>query len=379
MFDGVFGVRLTLWIGQGIARPASLPVMEALVSAEIAVSDSERSGFEMVFDAKRSDALAGVHPIAQEQGLKAGARVVLMATLGVVPKVLMDGIVETAEMKPPETGGTAKLTVRGKDLTFLMDREEREAMHPAQGPGEIALLVLARYAQYGVIPMVIPPTSAERPNPLDRVPMQRATDFAFLKDLAARYDRVFTMIPGPAPLTSTAYWGPPQRLGVPQKAITADMGPETNVANLSFENAASEAANVEGQVQDPQSGQTTPVRSVAPVRPPLALQNALMGPTARKLLFRTYGAPTAADAMGQAQAQSDETTDVVTATGDLDAGRYGAILEPRGLVGMRGAGLDHDGFWYVKDVVHKIARGSWVQSFTATREGTGTTTPVVPT
>lgn len=46
---------------------------------------------------------------------------------------------------------------------------------------------------------------------------------------------------------------------------------------------------------------------------------------------------------------------------------------------MRGAGLDHDGFWYVKDVVHKISRGSWVQSFTATREGTGTTTPLVPT
>lgn len=314
MFDGVFGVHLSLWIGQGIARPASLQVMEALVSAEIAVSDRERSGFEMVFDAKRAEALAGVHPIAQEPGLKAGARVVLMATLGVVPKVLMDGIVETAEMKPPETGGTAKLTVRGKDLSFLMDREEREAMHPAQGPGEIALLILARYAQHGVIPSVIPPASAERPNPVDRVPMQRGTDYAFLKELAERYDRVFTMIPGPAPLTSTAYWGPPQRIGAPQKAITADMGPETNVSNLSFENAASEAANVEGQVQDPQSGQAAPVRSVAPLRPPLALRNALTGPTARKLLFRTHGAPTAADAMAQAQAQSDATTDVVTAT-----------------------------------------------------------------
>ncbi len=47
MFDGVFGVRLTLWIGQGIARPASAGVMEALVSAEVAISDTERSGFEM--------------------------------------------------------------------------------------------------------------------------------------------------------------------------------------------------------------------------------------------------------------------------------------------------------------------------------------------
>ncbi len=379
MFDGNLGVRLSLWIGQGIARPASGMVMEALASAEIAVSDSEASGFEVAFNAIKSDALAGSHPIMAETGLQAGARVVLTAVLGLIPRVLMDGIVETAEFKPAEGEGPAKLVVRGKDLSFLMDREEREAMHPAQGPGEIALMILAGYARHGVIPMVIPPTSAERPNPMDRVPMQRATDLAYLKDLAARYDRVFAMIPGPAPMTSTAYWGPPPRIGAPQRAITVDMGPETNATGLSFENAASEAANVTGQVKDPQSGQAVPVRSVAPLRPPLALRNALLGPSVRTVLFRTHGAPTAADAMAQAQAQSDAASDVVSATGDLDVGRYGGVLEPRKLVGLRGAGLEHDGFWYVKDVVHKISRGAWVQSFTLRREGTGTTTPVVPT
>jgi len=379
MLEGVFGVHLTLWIGQGVARPATAAVMEALVSAEIAVSDSERTGFELVFNAPRGDALAGVHPITRERGLAAGARVVLMATLGVAPKVVMDGLIETTEFKPAEGDGPAQYLVRGKDLTLAMEREERRVSHPAQGPGEIALMILARYASLGVIPMVIPPPAAERPNPLERVPMQEGTDFAYLTQLAERHDRVFTMIPGPAPLTSTAYWGPPPRTNAPQRAITADMGPETNVANLKFENAASEAAAVEGEVQDRQSGQTVPVRSIAPLRVPLALENALFGPNARTQRFRTHGAPTAADAMGQAQAQSDRTTDVVTATGDLDIARYGALLEPRKLVGLRGAGLAHDGFWYVKDVVHKIARGSWIQSFTLKREGTGTTTPIVPT
>ncbi|MGM0583446.1 MAG: hypothetical protein ACQEUZ_02180 [Pseudomonadota bacterium] len=379
MLDALLGARLALWIGQGVARPAPGRVMEALASAEIALSDAERSGFELVFDAPRAEALAGVHPIVQERALRAGARVVLTATIGLAPRVLMDGIVETSEFRPAEGEGPAQLAVRGRDLTALMDREEREATHPAQGPGEIALMILARYAAHGILPQVIPPASAERPNPVERAPMQRETDYAYLRRLAERHDRIFTLIPGPAPLTSTAYWGPPGRLGRPQRAITVDMGPETNASGLSFENAASEAAQVEGRVQDRQSGRTVPVRSTAPLRPPLALENALFGPAAGRRLFRAHGAPTAADAMGQAQAQSDATTDVVTATGEIDTALYGAALEPRGLVGLRGAGLDHDGFWYVKDVVHRISRGAWAQSFTLTREGTGTTTPMVPT
>ena len=208
--------------------------------------------------------------------------------------------------------------------------------------------------------------------------MQRATDFAYLTELAAAHDAIFTLIPGPAPLTSTAYWGPMPRLGAPQAAITTDMGPETNVANLSIENAEAEAASVSGEVQDRRSGQTTPVQSVVPLRPPLAARPALTNSTtARRNLFRTNGAPTAAQAMGEAQAQSDASLDTVTVTGDLDTSIYGAILTPRGLVGLRGAGFDHDGLYYVQSVIQKISRGTWTQSFTLNREGVGTTTPIV--
>lgn len=378
MLDQLLGAHMTLMIGQGVPRPATALVMEHFASAEIAASDRERSGFELVFEASRSGDVAGAFPIMAEPGLKAGARVVITATIGIRPTVLMDGIIEQAEFTPSEGDTPAKLTARGKDLTFLMDREEVEAQHPAQGPGEIATLILLKYAAHGIIPMVIPPLTAERPNPLDRVPMQRATDFAYLTELAEAHDAIFTMIPGPAPLTSTAYWGPLPRLGVPQPAITTDMGPETNVSGLSIENAESEAASVSGNVQDRQTGQTVPVQSVVPLRPPLAARPALANTaTARRNLFRTNGAPTAAQAMGEAQAQSDASQDTVTITGDLDTGLYGNILTPRGLVGLRGAGFDHDGLYYVQSVIQKISRGTWTQSFTLNREGLGTTTPIV--
>ncbi|MEM1076107.1 MAG: hypothetical protein AAF665_05625 [Pseudomonadota bacterium] len=378
MLDQFLGAHMNLMIGQGVPRPATSLVMEYFASAEIAASDRERSGFELMFEAGRSGTIAGQFPIMAEPGLQAGARVVITAAIGIRPTVLMDGIVEQAEFTPSDGDTPAQLKVRGKDMSFVMDREEIEAQHPAQGPGEIAALILLKYARYGVIPVVIPPPTAERPNPIDRVPMQRATDFAYLTELAAAHDSIFTLVPGPAPLTSTAYWGPLPRIGVPQPAITTDMGPETNVTGLNIENAESEAGSVTGQVQDRQSGQTVPVQSVVPLRPPLAARPALGNrATARRNLFQTNGAPTAAQAMGEAQAQSDATLDTVTVTGDLDTSVYGSILAPRGLVGLRGAGFDHDGLYYVQSVIQKISRGTWTQSFTLNREGVGTTTPIV--
>lgn len=378
MFQSLFGSHLTILAGAGLPRPLPARWLEQWRSAEVALSDRERSGFELIFDAPREGLLVSDFPILREAALKAGSRLILVATLGVIPQVLVDGIIETAEFQPANGDGPARLKLRGKDLLTVMDQVERETVHPAQGPGEIAALTILSYAAQGLVPLVIPPVTADRPNPVDTIPAQRATDFAYLSDLAQRHDRIFTLIPGPVPGQSTAYWGPLPRLGIPQRAITTDMGADTNVSSLTFEAAEAGAAAVTGQVQDPALGQAVPVMSTVPLRPPLAASPSALNPATRRTrLFRTEGAPSAAQAMGEAQAQSDATSDTVTVTGDLDTWRYGAILVPRGLVGLRGAGLDHDGFYYVKSVIHKIAKGAWVQSFTLNREGTGTTTPVV--
>ncbi len=68
---------------------------------------------------------------------------------------------------------------------------------------------------------------------------------------------------------------------------------------------------------------------------------------------------------------------MATASGELDALRYGAALRPRGLVGLRGAGFSNDGVYYVKRVTHRIKRGEYKQSFSLTRDGHGSLTPVV--
>jgi phage protein D len=67
----------------------------------------------------------------------------------------------------------------------------------------------------------------------------------------------------------------------------------------------------------------------------------------------------------------------VTGQGTVQTARYGGVLRARSLVGVRGAGLDYDGFYYVRSVTHNITRSSYSQSFGLSREGTGTLTPVV--
>ena len=85
------------------------------------------------------------------------------------------------------------------------------------------------------------------------------------------------------------------------------------------------------------------------------------------------------DAISKAQAGTNRSTeDAITATGELDVTTYGRILEPRKLVGVRGVGFTFDGLYYVKQVSHRITRGSYMQSFTLTRDGTGSLLPILP-
>ena len=84
------------------------------------------------------------------------------------------------------------------------------------------------------------------------------------------------------------------------------------------------------------------------------------------------------EAYASAQAQTDNSVDAVTATGELDSLAYGDILRARKLVGLRGAGNSYDGVYLIKNVTHHIKVGEYKQSFTLSREGLGSITPVVP-
>jgi hypothetical protein len=287
--------------------------------------------------------------------LKPFNRVVLIVTFNAIPRVLMDGIITHQQLSPSNEPGASTFTITGEDVSLMMDLEEKSAEHPAQDETVIALKLIATYAQYGLIPMVIPPLVLDPPIPIERIPVQQGTDLQYLKQIAERHAYVFYITPGPAPLTNTAYWGPPVRLGVP-------LGP----------------ALVEGKVQDRATNQALPVQTLVSLRPPLAAFPAWLfnQPNVRRTQFRQSGV-NAMQAFARAQAMTDASVDAVIAEGELDALRYGHLLEPRALVGVHGAGYLHDGLWYVKSVTHSLRKEAYRQRFTLTREGVGSTTPVV--
>jgi hypothetical protein len=373
------GVRLSVLAGPRLPVPLPAPVVARLRSARVTETDEERSVFTLTFDAGRSGTGGALDTPMVATPVASGARVVLVVSFGVLPTVLMDGIVTSVELTPGDEPGAATLTVTGEDVSVLLDREERDTEWPALDDYPQALAILAPYATQGIVPMVIPPMDMDPPLPIERVPTQHDTDLRHLVTLAQRHGYVAYVIPGPVPGTSTFYWGPPIRVGLPQPALSVDLGPETNVtAPPRFRLDALAPVRVEGAVQDPRSGSTTPVTMGASLRPPLAALPLWLTNSGdvRTRRLRVSGTGTTT-AFARAQAEVDRSIDAVVGEGEVDGARYGAVLRPRGLVGVRGAGWSHDGLWYVRRVVHDLAPGSYRQQFTIAREGYGSTVPAV--
>ncbi|MBD2158534.1 hypothetical protein [Leptolyngbya sp. FACHB-16] len=373
------GVRLSLLIGPTVAIPAPPNLIQSLDSIEITQTDAERSGFQLSFKIDRSGLFAAIdYPILKLPLLRPFNRVIIVVTVNATPHVLMDGII-THQQLSPSSNNSGLLTVTGEDVSVMMDMEEKIVEHPAQPDIAIVPKIIATYAQYGLIPTVVPPPSIDVPNPVERVPVQVGTDLEYLEELAERYAYVFYVSPGPVPGTNTAYWGPPTRADVPQRALSVNLGTSTNVYSINIQHKALTPTFVSGQGEDSLTGRNLPIKTFSSLRLPLATQSAMLKTAkARKVLPKQGPGLTYAQMLSRAQVITDTSMDqVVEATGELDVMRYNGVLKARGVVGLRGVGSTYDGLYYVKSVTHQLRLGEYKQSFTLTREGVGTTTPVV--
>jgi hypothetical protein len=305
-------------------------------------------------------------------------RVVIVVTVNGTPEVLMDGVMTNHQITAGGEGGEATLTVTGEDLSRVMDYIDFSGIpYPAMPPEVRVLAILAKYAIFGVIPMVIPSVLVDVPIPVDRIPLQQGKDLAYIRGLADEVGYVFYVDPGPAPGTSTAYWGPELKLGVPQQALNVDMDVHTNVASFSpsFAGDSRMFPVILIQNQATKAPIPIPVPDITPLNPPLGAIEPVK--TGIEYIEGTAKlSPIRAAAIGLAKAA--EGADAVSATGTLDVLRYGRILKARKLVGVRGAGPAFDGLYYVKSVSHELKRGSYKQSFTLTRNGLVSTLPQVP-
>ena len=368
------GIYLTLLIGPLVPVPVPRSVVDALTGIEVNVSAGDRSGFQLSF------ALTNKSPLHTTFLLAAGQtpllRCIIVLTVNGLPQVLMDGVMTRNEVTPGPKPGESVLSITGEDLTRVMDLQDMSGVPFPAMPAEARVaLIVAKYAAYGMIPLVIPSVFTDVPIPTERIPSQKGTDLQYIEQLAGAVGHVFYITPGPAPGTNTAYWGPEIKAGVPQRALNLDMDGYSNVESLSFSFNTTDHTLPVVFIQNSMTKLPIPIPSVNPLQPPLGALPPL--PTSITVL-RDTAKLSPMQAISRGLAVAGKAQDAVSGNGSLDVVRYGRLLEARKLVGVRGAGLAYNGLYYVKSVNTSISRDGIKQSFTLTRNGMVSLTPAVP-
>ena len=380
------GVQLSMRIGDVVTMPVPQEVIESLTSVQVTSGSGQRSGFQLSFT-------TGKRSLITTTLLPAGffdppRRVILTVTINGRAEVLCDGCITRHEVQASNDPGQSTLTLTGEDLSVLMDMVDFTGIkrYPAM-PFEVrALICLAPYAAFGVIPKIIPSVIVAVENPLTRMPGHQGTDYEYLRYMAESVGYVFYLEPGPMPGMNFAYWGPEIKFGVPQPALTVNSDAHSNVDSMNFSFDGTSKKLFIFYVQTPATPPVSfpiPLPDITPLNPPLGPK--VPFPLRTEFLNRpperrrrplppededseegnVRMPPTQAALI--AMAKASRSADVITASGQLNVLRYGRPLKARQLVSVRGAGRAYDGFYYVKSITHNLKRGEYKQSFSLSR------------
>lgn len=374
------GVRLNLMIGPVVPIPAPRVVMDALTSCEVTTTDTGPTMFQLTFSLSNRSPLHTLFLLAGG-GPILFLRVVIWVSVNGTPTVLADGVITDHQVAPGAGEGQSSLVVTGEDLTVLMDQQDWSGLpFPAMpAEGRVALL-LAKYALYGIVPLVVPSVLVDTPIPSSSTPSQQGTDLRYIRALAERVGYVFYVDPGPVPGANVAYWGPRIKIGIPQPALNVDMDGHRNVDALTFrfDSTKNKIPTVFLYNELTKVVTPIPIPPMTPLSPPLGLLPPIptslsdLSPVADNLSKLPIP-----QAIMIGLAKAAEYAEAVTGEGSLDVVRYGRVLRARQLVGVRGVGPAFDGLHYVTRVTHSLKRGSYNQQFSLSRNGLLSTVPEV--
>lgn len=378
MINTLLGAHLTLLIGPAVPVIAPKIVMDALTSVQVTRS-RERNGFQISFTVGKMSPLTNIM-------LPAGyfdpivTRIIIIVTLNGIPNVLMDGFITNQEFSPSNEPGKSTLTITGEDVSLAMDLIQSIVPLPAMPDVAKVNLTLAPFGLLGIIPLVIPPIVTVVQSPTQQIESQnKVTAREYIKSLASRNGYVFVIEPGPLPGQNIAYFGPDINLPIPQSALSVNFDAHTNAENLSFSLDGKAKTIKFYTIYDPFTNRVPlpiPVPNISVFKPPTGLRPTMPAKTE----FANDGANMRPDVAAREILSflMNNSNTAVSANGSVDVMRYKKILRPRMLVGVRGASITYDGFYYVDSVTHNIKKGEYKQSFTLSRDGLISNTPIVP-
>ena len=371
-------VRLQLMIGPGVPIPVPRAVLDAVQEVKVESNSGEtQSGFEITFRISNRSPLQTLFLLTGGSSIPI-LRVVIAVTLGGETTVLMDGVMTHHELRS-DSGPTPTMVMKGKDNLALTNIIPLDGLpYPAMSPAVRVLVALAKYAAFGMVPMVIPSLLEDVPIPIERIPRHQGTDYSYVKALAHEVGYVFYSDPGPALGMSRLYWGPEIRIGAPQHPLDLVLdGAHATVKSLTFRFDKEKKELPVVYIQEPASKAPIPIPipDITPLSPPLGVVPPL--PPKIKFLDDTAKLNPLVAAM-RGLAYAGQHSDAVFGNGTLDVSRYGHVLQARRLVTVRGAGEAFDGLHFVSSVTSTMRRGEFTQSFSLARNALLSTLPAVP-
>lgn len=375
---------LQILIGPITFSSAPLDIMDAVEEVQVTQNSGQRSGFQIRLALGKDTSL---EDMLARGTLDPPTRVILVLHLKGRPTVLSDGVITRHDVARSNESGQSTLSLTGVDISQMMDLIDLSGL-PLPMPAEARVLtLLAPFAAYGCLPMVIPSVLLFAPNPVQRVPAVQGTAFAYISRLADDVGYTFYVEPGPTPGMNVAYWGPEVRTGPSQPALTVNSDAGSNVESLSFsydgiQKTVYVLTSFPEQVRVPIP---LPVPDVTPLSPPLGAKIPIPLSYKRMNIERT-GRTTGTGTGGGSDRSDDSTArmdvvqtlarglaratqaaNVVSGSGSLDVLRYGQLLQCRRPVAVRGAGRAYDGDYVVKSVTTSMKPGELKQRFTLSR------------
>ena len=368
------GIQVQLLIGTVSTSPAPPDVIDALREVQVTQNAGQRSGFQLRFALAKGSSL---DLMLAGRELDPPARVIIVVHVDGRPTVLSDGVVTRHDMARSNDAGQSSLTLTGVDVSQMMDLVDLSGL-PLPMPAEAQVLtLLAPFAAYGVVPMVIPSVLLLCANPIERFASIQGTPYAHISQLADQIGYTFYVEPGPTPGMNIAYWGPDIRTGSPQPALTVDSDATSNVDSMSFSfDGISRTVYVltsfPKQIKVPIP---IPVPDLTPLSPPLG-QKLPIPLSYKRMNVESHAKDENDDstarldvveALSRGMARASQAANVISGSGSLDVLRYGRFLQCRRLVGVRGAGTAYDGEYVVKSVSTTLKPGEAKQRFTLGR------------
>jgi hypothetical protein len=372
-------LTLTIMVGPAVPVPLPQSALDELTNVEVTqtAEKGKPGGFRLTFNLSKRSPLHTIFLLAGG-AMPPILRTIIVATTNGTPNVLMDGVITKQDVAPGTDSSNDVLTITGVDMTAVMNWIDFSGIpYPAMPIEARVAVILAKYAVFGVVPLIIPTILFEAPIPTDKIPKQKGKDLEYINKLAEDVGYVFYVDPGPEPGLNTAYFGPEIKVGLPQPALNINMDAHTNVEALSFSLDTEEKKLPVTFVQELISKVPIPIPipDISPLNPLLGL---IPLPVKQVEYIADSAKRTPIQAVLHGMAQAAASADGVTGNGTLDVLRYGQPLKARRLVGVRGSGPAFDGLHFVQSVTHKIKRGEYKQEFKLTRNGLLSTLPAVP-